>query len=262
MSLVNRFLLLFLAFFVSAPFASSPGRAADPAAALSDSELAALLDATDDLMRGDSSHATFTMTVHTSHWDRSMSIEVWTKGQDRSLLRILEPAKERGMATLKVEDNIWNYLPKVDRTMKVPAAMMSSNWMGSHFTNDDLVKESRLVDDYDFQLVSAPPNDPDGRYVVDLRPKPDAPVVWGKVTLVLDGQTRLPVEMRYYDERDNLKRTMSFSDVQDLGGRTIPMHMRLVPEDKPEEFTDIHYSGITFNLDIPDSTFTLQALKP
>ena len=234
-----------------------------PLAAAADEDLAReLLDSTDDMYRGESSVSTMTMTVQTERWTRSMSMKVWTQGEERSLIQILSPPKEAGMATLKVEDNIWNYLPKVDRTMKVPASMMSGAWMGSHFTNDDLVKESRMADDYTFAITDEPSTNPDGLYVVECTPRPDAPVVWGKVVVRVRGSDRIPTEITYWDEKANLARTMLFEDIQEFGGRTLPTRMKLVPADKPDEYTELIYDDIAFDADVPASTFTLQALKP
>ncbi len=111
-----------------------------------------IIDRVDQILRGDSSHGVATMEVVTEHWQRSLTMEMWSLGTEFSLVRVTAPAKEAGTATLKAEDDIWNYLPKVDRTIKIPASMMMGSWMGSHFTNDDLVKESRLVEDYDIEL--------------------------------------------------------------------------------------------------------------
>ncbi len=234
-----------------------------PATAQSDADLAReLLDATDDLQRGDSSQARISMHVKTARWERTLSMEVWSQGEETSLIKILSPAKEAGMATLKVEDNIWNYLPKVDRTMKVPASMMSGAWMGSHFSNDDLVKESRMADDYTYSIDSMPDANPEGQYVIELVPKPDAPVVWGKVVVKIRGEDRMPVSIEYLDEKEVLARTMAFSDIRELGGRLVPCKMTLLPADKPEEFTEITYDSLAFDVEIPAGTFTLQALKP
>jgi len=255
---------LLLTLLAAAPAAAqAPAPAADTPAAASDSaeEAREILDYVDDMYRGLSSHATLTMNVKTARWERSLTIEAWSKGEDESLMVIRSPAKEAGMATLKVGDNIWNYLPKVDRTMKVPASMMSGSWMGSHFTNDDLVKESRMADDYDFRITSRPADNEAGEYLVECIPKPDAPVVWGKVLVHVAGDTRMPTEITYWDEKGNLKRTMSFTDYREVEGRPIAGKMRLVPADEPDEYTEVVYDQIEFDIDLPDSTFTLQALK-
>jgi len=237
---------------------SSPSLGEDNS--VSEERIRELLDGTDDMHRGESSYARVTMNVKTARWSRSLTMESWAQGQERSLIKILSPAKEAGMATLKIEDNIWNYLPKVDRTMKLPAGMMGGSWMGSHFTNDDLVKESRMADDFTFKLTETPAADGSGQYVIECTAKPDAPVVWGKVIVKL-APSEIPTEISYWDEKGRLVRTMTFSDVRKIGGRPVPCRMMLVPADEPEEYTEILYEKLEYNIEIPDSRFSLQALK-
>jgi len=226
-----------------------------------DPDLRELLDATDDLQRGESSKARVQMHIKTSRFERTVSMTAWSEGTDKSLMVINSPAREKGIATLKVGDNIWNYLPKVDRTMKVPASMMSGAWMGSHFSNDDLVKENRLSEEFSYALTSRPPDNPEQAWVIELKPKPDAPVVWGRIVVRVRDADRLPIDMRYYDEDDQLVRTLSYDDVREMGGRPVPARMRVVPADKPGEFTEITYQELNFDVKIPASTFTLQALR-
>jgi hypothetical protein len=230
-----------------------PARAAEPT-------VEDLLRRTDDLLRGKSSRGRFTMRVKTARWDRSLGLEAWSEGTEKTLIRITSPAREAGTATLKVEQNIWNYLPKVDRTIKVPASMMSGNWMGSHFTNDDLVRESRFVDDYRCACTSRPRENKEGVFVVSCVPKPNAPVVWGKVILAI-GQDELIQKVDHYDEKGRLIRTLHYTDLGDLGGRRLPRRMRMVPHDKPGELTEVVYEELTFDVALPAGTFTLQALR-
>ncbi len=214
----------------------------------------------DDMWRGESSAAVFRMHIKTEHWERTLEIKAYSKGKELSLMRIVLPKQEAGTATLKVEDNIWNYLPKTRRVMKVPSSMMMGSWMGSHFTNDDLVRESRLEDDYEFELEEL---EIDGVavYHLTLLPKPEAPVVWGKIVLEMKQDPLVPIWQEYYDEDGILVRRAVFEDVQAVGERTLPMIMRIVPEDKPEEFTEIVYEKLMFDIDIADDFFSLQNLK-
>ena len=214
-----------------------------------------LLDRTDDVARGASSSAVVSMHVKTANYERTMKMEAWSQGTDKTLIKVLEPAKDAGIATLKVDDNIWNYLPKVDRTMKVPAGMMSGSWMGSHFTNDDLVKESRLSEDFTYTLTGRPESG--GFWVVECVPKPDAPVVWGKIVVKLTPD-EMPSEVAFFDEKGALARTMTYADVKDFEGRKVPATMTLLPADKPGEFTRMTYESLDFDPVIPESTFTLQ----
>ncbi|RME24269.1 MAG: outer membrane lipoprotein-sorting protein [Deltaproteobacteria bacterium] len=236
---------------------SRPAGAAE-ASATADPTIDELLDAADDIQRGQRSHAVVRMHVKTANYERTMKMESWAEGTDKTLIRILEPPKDAGVATLKVDDNIWNYLPKVDRTMKVPAGMMGESWMGSHFTNDDLVKESRMSEDYDGVIVGRPEDG--GRWVIELTPKPDAPVVWGKVVVTMTPD-RIPTTIEYFDEKGALVRTLIFDDVQEVEGRRVPMRMRLQPADKPDDVTEIQYETLDFDVEIPPNTFSLQALR-
>jgi outer membrane lipoprotein-sorting protein len=220
-----------------------------------------LLNGTDDLYRGSSSIAVVEMNVKTKRWTRQLELHVWTKGEEKSLIRIAQPKKEAGVTTLKVGKNVWNYLPKVDRVMKVPSSMMSGSWMGSHFSNDDLVRDSRFENAYTFTITERPADGKD-RYVVEAIPKPKAPVVWGKVVVIIDGKTRLPLEQLFYDEKGRLMRKMTYSDIRDAGGgRMVPMRMRLEPGNKPGEYTEIHQRKLKLDVDIPDEKFSIQALK-
>ncbi len=220
-----------------------------------------ILNKVDDLYRGDSSQGNMSMKIVTEHWTRTLTMDFWTKGKDKSLIRILSPAKEKGTATLRSGNDIWNYLPKVNRTIKVPSSMMSQSWMGSHFTNDDLVKESRMVDDYDFTITFE--GDRNGQKIIEITciPKPDAAIVWGKVVVTVRETDYLPLEILYYDESMNLSRTLTFYDVQKIGGREIPMAMKVVPSDKPDEYTEITYQQIQFDINIDDSFFSLRNLE-
>jgi hypothetical protein len=192
-----------------------------------------ILDHVDDLFRGTASHGTMTMTITTAHWTRALSLEFWSRGTDKFLVRILAPIKEEGTGTLRVGNDLWNYLPKVKRVIKLPSSMLSAAWMGSHFTNNDLVKQSRMTDDYTFEQSFAGVRD--GEEVVEITclPKPDAAVVWGKVIVRVRRRDYLPLAIHYYDEKLQPVRTMTFGDFKTLGGRLLPSTMAVVPADKP-----------------------------
>ncbi len=229
-----------------------------PAAAMDGKEI---LRKIDDLWRGTSSAALMSMHVKTENWERTLQMKGYSKGKDLSLVRITLPKQEAGTATLKVEENIWNYLPKTRRVMKVPSSMMMGSWMGSHFTNDDLVRESRLEEDYELELVEKETEDGRAVYELTLLPKPDAPVVWGKIVLEVDRETFIPTWQDYYDEEGTLVRRATYDQVQDIGDRLVPMRMRMAPTEKPDEFTEIVYEKLMFDVDLKDEFFSLQNLK-
>ena len=220
-----------------------------------------ILDRVDDLFRGKSSQGRMTMSITTAHWKRTLSMKWTSRGKERTLIRILAPKKEKGTATLRSGRDIWTYLPKVRRVIKLSSSMMSASWMGSHFTNDDLVKESRMADNYTFKITFR--GERGGREVIDITciPKPKAAVVWGKVVVSVAKAGYMPLMIRYFDEDMKPARTMIFSEVGNLGGRRLPKVMTVVPADKPKESTVVRYLEMRFNIDVPESVFSLRNLQ-
>jgi outer membrane lipoprotein-sorting protein len=237
-------------------FAMVAGGAAAPAV-----DARAIVDRVDRLLRGDSSEGELTMAVVTRRWTRTLTMRVWSEGTDKALIKVTAPAKEAGTVTLKTGDEIWNYLPKIDRTIRVPTSMMMASWMGSHFTNDDLVKDSRLVRDYDIALEFSGPRDGADVWEFTLTPRPEAAVVWGRIVLQVRQGDLMPTWARYYGEDGGLRRTMRFSDYRTMGGRLVPAATTVVPADKPDESTVIAYRRLVFDVRLPPETFTLGALK-
>jgi len=237
------------------PALAFPARASD----LPDAK--ALMRKVDELWRGQSSQAQLTMTVKTARYERTMTMEAWSEGKDKSLVKILAPKKDRGIATLKVDKNIWNYLPKINRVTKIPPSMMMGSWMGSHFTNDDLVKESSYEDDYDSKLTFAGMRNGQRVYEITSTPKPEAVVVWGKVVTEIAQDTLLPIRAVYFDEDGKPARTMTFGDPKTFDGRRLPTRLVLLPEDKPGESTTVLYDAIRFDMKLRPDLFTLRGLQ-
>lgn len=221
-----------------------------------------VIDRVDRLLRGDSSRGVVSMEIVTGNWERNLSMEAWSLGTDFFLVRLRSPKKEAGVATLKAENHIWNYLPKIDRTLKIPASMMGGSWMGSHFTNDDLVKQSRLSVDYGIALSYEGP-DPEGTAVWDftLTPRPDAAVVWGRIVYRVRQGDLMPLWANFHDEDGTLARTMEFSEFRELDGRLLPSVMHVRPADKPDEYTLIRYEELDFDIEISESFFSLRNLQ-
>jgi len=226
-----------------------------------ESRTSRILNTVDDLWRGKSSYAVVTMRVQTAHYTRSMRMEGWSKGKEKTLFRVLEPLREKGTMTLKSDNHIYTYLPKTDRTIRLTSGMMMGSWMGSHLTNDDLVKEARLEEDFD--AVISFEGKRDGRDIIEftLTPKPEAPVVWGKLLLIILADSYTPLVEQYYDEDMKLARTFTFTDMKILAGRERPAVLRVVPADKPDEFTEVVYEQLELNIEVSDALFSKSSLK-
>jgi outer membrane lipoprotein-sorting protein len=241
-------------FIFSLSFAPAPSGAAEL-------NLAGVLDHLDDMYSGQSSHSKLTMHVATEHATRDMTMESWSKGHDDVLVRILAPEKEQGTTTLKKGDNVWNYFPKINQVTKVSPSMMSASWMGSHITNSDIVKHGRYVDDYTYSKTFE--GERAGEKVVELTliPKPNAPVVWGKVVITVRLSDQNPVQIQYFNEAKALSQTWTYADIKDLGGRKLPGAIKVVPAQKPKESTEVRYHTIQFDLALEDALFSQRALR-
>jgi outer membrane lipoprotein-sorting protein len=221
-------------------------------------DVAALSKELDELYRSKSSEGTMTMSIKTPDFERELTMKVYSRGMDDTLIRIMSPRKEAGTSTLKRGNEMWNYLPKIKKTIRIPPSMMMGSWMGSDFTNDDLVRESTWEDDYTVTLAKAPPA---GQICLEYVPKPDAPVTWSKVVACVDEASHLPDTMDFYDEKDRKARTIAYADVRELGGRTVPTRMTLTPHTKEGHRTVVTYDEMEFDHELPENLFTITNLR-
>jgi len=218
----------------------------------------ALLARLDDLYRSTSSIARIEIQVTSARSTRSLRLKAWTRGEDESLIVIEAPPREEGTATLRVGANLWNYLPRISRTIRVPPSMMLGSWMGTDFTNDDLVKESSLRKDFEARIDRRSDTPPG--WWVRLDVKPGVVGRWARIdTLVSDDL--LPIEERHFDRKGRLARTMVFDDIRMLGGRRLPAHLTLTPADTEGQRTEMRYLDAQFDVPIPDDTFSLSRLE-
>jgi outer membrane lipoprotein-sorting protein len=221
-------------------------------------DVAALLARIDDLYRSRSSIARIDILVTSPRTTRSLRLKAWSRGEEEALVIIEAPPREEGIATLRVGENLWNYLPRIARTIRVPPSMMLGSWMGTDFTNDDLVKESSLRKDFASRL-GARSTAPPGWWIV-LEVKPGVVGRWSKIELLVSDEL-LPVEERHFDRRNRLARTMTFDEIKTLGGRRLPTHLTLVPTDVQGQRTEMRYLELRFDVTLPDDTFSLARLE-
>jgi len=211
-----------------------------------------------DKMRGNTLQATMTVQIIRPTWNRELSMKIWSKGLDRSLALVTAPAKDKGSAFLKDKKEAWNWVPSIERTIKLPPSMMSQSWMGTDLTNDDLINSASIVDDYTHKLLGEEKIAGRDCYKVELTPKPSSAVVWGKIITWVDKTEYFQMKSQFFDEDGNLVNTMTFLEVKTMGGRTIPTRMELVPTDKPGNKTVLIYNNMVFDKPIDDSFFSLQ----
>ena len=208
--------------------------------------------------RGKTHQAEMTMTVVRPTWQREMGMKTWSQGNDYAMVLITAPAKEKGIVYLKRVREVWNWIPSVERTIKMPPSMMSQSWMGTDFTNDDLVRESSIVEDYTHVLAGDTVIDGRACHKVVMTPKPRAAVVWGKVLLWIDKKDFLMLRTEYYDEYGELVNTLVSSEVRMLGGRLLRTRTEMSPADKPGHRTVIVTKSMVFDQPIPEGFFTTQ----
>lgn len=215
----------------------------------------------DENMRGQYSSQEMTMTIIRPTWKRSVSMKGWNRGQKYSLIYITAPAKEKGQAFLKRDKEMWNWAPSIDRMIKIPPSMMGQSWMGSDFTNDDLVKESSVIVDYDHSFIGEEKIDGKDCHKIKLIPKKDAAVVWGKIIVWITKKDYLELKVEFYDEDGYLMNTQLLTDIKTLGGRTIPTHWEMIPADEVGKKTVIQIEKSDFKTPIPESFFSQQNMK-
>jgi outer membrane lipoprotein-sorting protein len=218
-----------------------------------------VVDRLNDLYRSDSSQSHMTMKVVTARYQRELTLEAWTKGKQDALLVVRAPAREAGAATLRSAEGLWTYAPRADQLVRIPSSLLSDNWMGSHFTNDDLMRETDFLKDYDASLAW---HDEGGRRLLraTLIPKPQAPVVWSRIVFLLDPSDDMPLRADYYD-RDKIARTLTYADPHMLAGRRVPFTLVMVPADKPGESTHVEYQELKFGVKVDPGLFTQRGLR-
>ena len=224
------------------------------------SEVEKIVNFIDQLYRSKTSYAVMEMHIVTPHYQRTLKMLVWTKGMDRTFIRITSPKKERGVATLRIKNEMWNYLPKIKKVMKISPSMMMGSWMGSDFSNDDLVKESSMQEDYTYKIITPDEATPDLIYI-ELIPNEDSTIVWGKIVTAVRSSDYIPVWQHFYDEKGKLMRILNYKDIKTFGSKTIPSVMEMIPQNKQGHKTIIRWQDGNFDTIIEDSIFSRRNLQ-
>ena len=214
-----------------------------------------------DLMRGSSTFSRLTMTIVKPEWSRTISMKVWAIEPDYSLVEVTEPARDRGTVTLKRKTEVWNWLPSVQRVIKIPPSMMLQSWMGSDFTNDDLVRQSSIVDDYTHSIAGEDTMEGLRCWKIELLPKPEAGVVWGKLVTWISHRGYITLRTEYYDEDGALVKTFTGSSLRTFDGRTFAAHWEMIPVADPGKKTSLDYHDVSFKVKLDEGFFSEQNMK-
>jgi len=216
----------------------------------------------DEKMDGEkSSISTMTMTIVRPTWTRTVKFKNWVKGRQYALTLIEEPIKDKGRTFLKLKNEMWSWSPSISQLRKLPPSMMSQGWMGSDFTNDDVLKESSLVVDYTHKLLGSETIENLDCYKIELIPKPEAAISWGKLILWISKLSYLQLKAEYYDEDGLLAKTEIASKIKKMDDREIPTHMEIIPEENKGQKTLVEINSMKFNAPIEDSFFSIQNMK-
>ncbi|MCH9695455.1 MAG: outer membrane lipoprotein-sorting protein [Gammaproteobacteria bacterium] len=227
---------------------------------LADDDARGIVRAAIDHWRGLSSYTEMTMVIHRPDWERTMTMRAWTQGQDQSLVRIIEPRKDRGNGTLIDDNNMWSYSPKVNRVIKVPSSMMNQSWMGSDFSNKDIAKVDDIVDEYEHTLLSTEVVDGETVYEVQSVPNEDAAVVWGKEVMLIS-ENHIVLEHDFYDQDGELVQQLRTLEVAEMGGRVVAKRQRMNDVATPDEWTEVKVNSVDYEVQIADNMFTLSNLR-
>jgi outer membrane lipoprotein-sorting protein len=210
--------------------------------------------------RGLASDSVVTMVIHRPDWERSMTMRAWTKGDDRSLVRILEPKKDRGNGTLTDDNSMWSYSPKVNRVIKIPSSMMGQSWMGSDFSNKDVARADDIIDQYDHTTLGIEEIDGVTVYEIESIPHEDAAVVWGREVLRIR-KDHVVLTHRFFDQDGGLVKTLTSLEIGEMGGRVIAQRQRMSKVETPDEWTEIQVISVDYEVELKDSLFTLSNLR-
>lgn len=221
----------------------------------------AIVQQADQKMRGATMQTEMIIKTIRPTWTREMHCKTWMKGNDLALIFIQSPAKDKGIAFLKRKKEVWNWMPALERTIKLPPSMMTQSWMGTDFTNDDLVKESSVVDDYVHTVTGDTVILDRDCYIIQMIPKPEAAVVWSKVMVCIDKKEFLELHSRFYDEDGKLMNTMNGYDIKMMHDRVIPTRFEMIPADKKGQRTEMIYKNIQYNKPIEDNFFSVEKMK-
>lgn len=167
------------------------------------------------------------------------------------MVRILYPPKERGKDLLLIEDNMWQYIPNVERSIRIAG---SQRFMGGDFNNSDLLKVS-LVFDYTAELKEITKLGGSECYFLILKANKPG-VTYDQVNYWVRTKDFVPLKEEYVTLSGKKMKSLVYSDIGELGNRVRPRLLTMINTLRPTHRTIVKLSKAKFDIDLPDSMFT------
>jgi len=215
----------------------------------------------DEKFQGESNYGEFTMEIIRPDWSRTLSFKSCNKGNEYSITLVTAPPKEKGQTFMKRENDLWSWNPTISRLIKLPPSMLAQGWMGSDYSNDDILKESSVVVDYNHTIIGEEKIAGKDCFKIQMIPKEEAAVVWGKVIKWISKDGYLQLKTEYYDEDNYLIRTEVCSEIKCMSDREIPTRIEIIPEEEPENRTIVTITNIIYNINVSEAFFSQQTMK-
>ncbi|OGF54382.1 MAG: hypothetical protein A2Z21_09830 [Candidatus Fraserbacteria bacterium RBG_16_55_9] len=215
-------------------------------------------------------HGLIRLELFRPEYSRLYRLEAWTEGEDKALMRLLEPEEEAGSGYLRAGDELWYYHPDAAQAVSLPLSALSQNFFGADASLEDLYRGT-LNENFDIELLGVRPASTeestakdDRVYQLRLTPKPEASVVYGKLEMLVRASDCAILVVHYFDQRQTLIRQAAFSNFALVGAegqkRMIPLTMIFDDLLTQGSRTIEEIESYEFDIEIPEEMFTVGCL--
>lgn len=200
------------------------------------------------------------MVIHQAGRVDTKTLKLYGEGQEKSYALFLSPARDKGTAILRLNDNLWMYLPSAERTMKISGHMLRQSFMGSDFSYSDSTERLRLLELYDAAVTGAAELDGRNVYLLELKAK-QADANYFTRKLWIDRERYVALRQEMYAKSGKLLKVMTIENVQKVGDRFFAAKVRMEDKLKQNTYSEMIFTNIRLDEPIPDSIFTMQNLE-
>jgi len=231
-----------------------------------------IIEKVDKNMTFDSAKTEAKLVIHIRGQVRTKTMMSYSEGEDKSFSEFLSPARDKGVKYLKIGDNMWMYLPSVEKIIKIAGHMLRQSMMGSDFSYEDALESGNLLDKYDIKLATeettyikfrrGTEEVTKGRpcYVLELTAKVKD-VTYYKRKIWVDREIFVPVKEELFAKSGKKLKVMVMADVKKYGRRYYPRYMSMRNLLRKDSLTEMFVTDIDFDAKIPKDTFTQRNLR-